>query len=207
MLVSLLNVIAPLVLGKFHIKNLVLLRTWVILRRSTASSQLHGIVPTDLSQSSPTFYLLAVSKWPSRTAIIWINWTLTYLIIFRYLFQAPRWVRRTPTHPSVPCLPTSYSWVIFQCYVKKCWSIFLNTWNRILSCRPEYFYWLGEKRAEVKEANPDYKIGDIAKVSLLPMYFLGIHVHVTEFFWDCYVAGYRADVEGAGRERKGNGSV
>ena len=53
----------------------------------------------------------------------------------------------------------------------------------------------------MKAANPDYKIGDIAKVLLLLLF------HVTEFFLNRNVAGYRADVEGAGRERKGNGSA
>ena len=33
----------------------------------------------------------------------------------------------------------------------------------------------------MKAANPDYKVGDIAKVLLLPMYFRGIRVHGTQF--------------------------
>ena len=64
---------------------------------------------------------------------------------------------------------------------------------------------IGEKRAEVKAANPDYKIGDIAKVCFFWCIFAELLFHVTDFFLNRNVAGYRADVEGAGRERKGNG--
>ena len=38
-----------------------------------------------------------------------------------------------------------------------------------------YFLFMGDKRAEVREKNPDFKIGDIAKVGFLPWsVFLGI---------------------------------
>ena len=32
-----------------------------------------------------------------------------------------------------------------------------------------YFLFMGDKRAEVREKNPDFKIGDIAKVRSLPL--------------------------------------
>ena len=33
-----------------------------------------------------------------------------------------------------------------------------------------YFLFMGDKRAEVREKNPDFKIGDIAKVGLVKVY-------------------------------------
>ena len=70
-------------------------------------------------------------------------------------------------------------------HVLKLQMIFINPGSNY---RP---YWApaGEKRAEVKAANPDYKVGDIAKVRNLEAL-----KQLKHFFY----AGDGQDVEGAG---------
>ena len=76
--------------------------------------------------------------------------------------------------------------------------IFMGKFKEIANfcfIRNGYFLTPGEKRAEVKAANPDYKIGDIAKV---------INICVKCIECNCCSAGDGQNVAGAGREGQGS---
>ena len=60
-----------------------------------------------------------------------------------------------------------------------------------------YFLFMGDKRAEVREKNPDFKIGDIAKVGLVGV---SASVFITCIFLS---AGDGEDVGGGRRQGEG----
>ena len=91
--------------------------------------------------------------------------------------------------------------------------IFMGLFDHVIMDPTTYFI-LGEKRAEVKAANPDWKIGDVAKVAFF------LNTPVTHFFvlypitlfnehlllimeCNCFYAGDGENVASSGREGEG----